>query len=58
MLNTIDRFGAQTAAACLTLIFSAIMVIGAVGPAVTGNPAATTAAALDNTPDKPSQSLV
>jgi hypothetical protein len=57
MLNKIDRFGAQTAATLLTLLFSATMVVGAVGPAVSGASAAPIAAALDNTQDKPSQSL-
>lgn len=55
MNNLSESFSSRLTAMALTLLFSAAMVAGAVGPALNGN--AANVAALDNAQGEQSQSL-
>ncbi len=58
MTNYATTLSNRALVALLTLLFSATMISGAVGPAYSGGFAGQqTAAALDNAPGKPSNSL-
>jgi hypothetical protein len=57
MTNSISTFGSRAMIALLTVLFSATMVLGAVGPAVDGRDAGIQIAGLAKTPGKSAHSL-
>jgi|GEM_PF-2902723 len=58
MTNYLNTLNSTVVATLLTVVFSAAMVVGAVGPAVDGSKAShEIASALDNVPSEPAHSL-
>ena len=58
MTNFLTSLNSMVTATLLTVVFSATMVVGAVGPAIDGsNMGQTIASALDNVPGESAHSL-
>jgi hypothetical protein len=57
MTNTNNSFSSRAMVALLTVVFSAVTVLGAVGPAVIGPNAGVTNTGLANVPGKSANSL-